>query len=109
MRVHYLTDINNFRTIITNTSDRPAVFDFIASSSESCKATSPIINRFSAMNELKGVDFYRVDIEAASAISQEAQVTSVPTFALYKNGARTKVVTGANLEALQDLVVTAAL
>lgn len=49
-----------------------------------------------------------MDVNEASAISQEAEVTSVPTFALYKNGARTKVVTGANLEALQDLVVSAA-
>lgn len=111
--------------------DKYTVFDFWAQWCGPCKVISPIFEKLS--EQFTGVEFYKVDVDAAEAISQELSIRAVriptlsfflsffpkwyaevlrdwggqmPTFILFKNGEKVKEVVGANPAALQVRALT---
>ena len=52
------------------------------------------------MNKYSDVMFCSCDIDANNATAREAQVKSLPTFALYRNGSKIDQIVGADLSGL---------
>jgi thioredoxin 1 len=98
------------------------VFDFWATWCGPCKIISPIFEKFA--EEYTSVGFYKVDVDDQTEISEEVGVRAVrsslfslpvpsadargraqmPTFAVFKNGAKVKDFVGANPGGLQQLI-----
>ncbi|GJE88329.1 thioredoxin family protein [Phanerochaete sordida] len=102
MPVTPISDIAEFHSIIAK--DTYTVFDFWAQWCGPCKVISPIFEKLS--EQFAAVEFYKIDVDAAEAISQELSIRAMPTFILFKNGQKVKEVVGANPAALQQLLAS---
>jgi len=50
------------------------------------------------------VSFYKVDVDAAEQIAQEAGIRAMPTFVLFKNGEKISDFSGAHPAKLEALI-----
>lgn len=71
------------------------VIDFGAPWCGPCRAIAPKFEELSVQNP--GIGFYAVNIDAAHEISEQLQITSVPTFMFFNAGKYVSTVTGANM------------
>ncbi|ODQ64154.1 thioredoxin [Nadsonia fulvescens var. elongata DSM 6958] len=78
------------------------VIDFYAVWCGPCKMIAPTVEKFS--NTFTDAHFYKVDVDEASDIAAEAEVSAMPTFLLYKNGQKVSTVVGANPPVLQKAI-----
>jgi len=102
MVVKEIRSLEEFKEIISR--DKVSIFDFWATWCGPCKTISPIFEGFAAAEEFASVDFYKVDVDAASDIAQEVGIRAMPTFTAFKNGARVEDIVGANPKGLQSLI-----
>jgi len=58
--------------------------DFWAAWCGPCRMLSPIVDQLS--EEMKGLKFGKVDVDANPAISEKFEISSIPTLLLFKNG-----------------------
>lgn len=58
--------------------------DFMAEWCGPCKVTGPIIDELS--NEMNDVHFVKIDVDADSDLAGQYNVTSIPSFFLFKDG-----------------------
>ncbi|KXN85770.1 Thioredoxin, partial [Leucoagaricus sp. SymC.cos] len=79
--------------------DKPAVFDFWATWCGPCRMISPILEKIS--DEIGGIDFYKVDVDDETDISQEVGIRAMPTFIVFRKGEKVKELVGANPQGLQ--------
>jgi thioredoxin 1 len=87
--VKHLND-ENFKSAI---SSGVTLVDFFADWCGPCKMIAPIINELA--DELQGqAVIAKVDIDASPKTTSEADVTSVPTLILFKNGVEAKRMVG---------------
>ncbi|KAI9359625.1 thioredoxin-like protein [Zopfochytrium polystomum] len=77
------------------------VVDFTATWCGPCRAVAP---RYQALSEkFPGVTFLKVDIDAHRALARAAEVSAVPTFLFFRNGAAVgDRVVGADVAALEE-------
>ncbi|KIP03198.1 hypothetical protein PHLGIDRAFT_77970 [Phlebiopsis gigantea 11061_1 CR5-6] len=94
--VKAISELAEFQQIIGQ--DKAVVIDFWATWCGPCKVISPIFERFEA--QFPSLEFYKVDVDQAEAISQEVGVRAMPTFIAFKNGQKIGEVVGANPQAL---------
>ncbi|KAF8904566.1 thioredoxin-like protein [Mucidula mucida] len=101
-----INSLADFQKIING--DKPAVIDFWATWCGPCRMISPIFKKFAEQEPYSGVGFYTVDVDEQPDISQEVQVTAMPTFLAFKGGNKIGQSMGAIPANLQALVKTAA-
>ncbi|RDB19202.1 Thioredoxin [Hypsizygus marmoreus] len=106
MPVKAITSFEEFQKIIN--SGKPVVIDFWATWCGPCRVISPIFEKFSALEQYAGVEFYKVDVDEQPEIAQEVAVRAMPTFTLFKDGAKIKDLVGADPRGLEALVTSAA-
>ncbi|CAG77665.1 YALI0F01496p [Yarrowia lipolytica CLIB122] len=100
MAVTQITSVSDFQNAIK--SDKLTVIDFYATWCGPCKMIAPTFDKFS--ETFTDAQFYRCDVDEASAVAQEVGVTAMPTFAFYKNGEKITTVMGANPSALNAAI-----
>lgn len=90
-------------------SDKPVMVDFYATWCGPCKQMAPVIEKLAGSYKDR-VKFYKVDVDANSAVAAKYNVNSIPTFIFFKNGKRVDSYTGAvpreSLAALLDKQLT---
>ncbi|KAL4070399.1 thioredoxin-like protein [Scleroderma citrinum] len=96
-----ITKLEEYKQIING--DILAIIDFTATWCGPCRLISPIFKRFSS--HFTGVNFYKVDVDDAEDISQEAGIRMMPTFIVYKNGGKMYELMGSDPKALEDLII----
>lgn len=100
MTVTAVTSAKQFHDILS--SGKVAVFDFWATWCGPCRVISPIFEQLS--EQVPGVEFYKIDVDEQSEISQEVGIRAMPTFLAFQNGAKLGEVVGANPAALENLI-----
>ncbi|KAK6362636.1 hypothetical protein TWF730_000091 [Orbilia blumenaviensis] len=90
MTDHAYIDVENltqFNEIINQ--EKYTAVDFYTTWCPPCKAFAPVFAKYA--EELRDVNFVKVDIEAAVDVGKEYEITAVPTIMIFRNG---KVVEG---------------
>ena len=76
-------DKNNFQEEVVNYKGIVMV-DFFAEWCGPCKMTGPVIDDLS--EEMKNINFVKVDVDTDQELSSQYNVFSIPTFIIFKNG-----------------------
>lgn len=79
------------------------IIDFYATWCGPCKMIAPMLEKFS--QEYTGVSFYKIDVDAVTAVASSNQITSMPTFLFFKSGELVTKVIGANPAAIKKALV----
>jgi thioredoxin 1 len=97
-----LTSDAEIDAAIAASADRPLLLNFTAAWCGPCRAVKPRIDALAA-SRASTVTFARVDIDSDAVLASVAAagVTAVPTFALYRDGARVAEVRGADVAAVE--------
>jgi len=85
-------------------SGKTIFIDFHATWCGPCKVISPLFQKLSNEHQGDNVAFYKVDIDDQAEIAQEAAITAMPTFKVYKDGTLVGNLIGANQSRLTELV-----
>ena len=68
-----------------------------------CKMISPIIDKL--IEEIKDVDFYKINVDDAEKITSEFDIMSIPTILIFENGKlKEKVVGFKSKSELEELI-----
>ncbi|CAI5756231.1 unnamed protein product [Candida verbasci] len=84
--------------------DGLVVVDFFATWCGPCKMIAPLLEKFS--KEYTQVKFLKVDVDEVSEIAQKFEISSMPTFLLFKNGEVIQKLIGANPSALKQAIAS---
>ncbi|KAK6617455.1 hypothetical protein RUM43_014464 [Polyplax serrata] len=84
---------------IQEAGNKLVVIDFFADWCGPCKQIAPQIEEMEA--EYSNVVFLKVDVDENEEISEEYQITAMPTFFFIKNGNKLDFFTGANVTKLK--------
>ncbi|KAG8935723.1 mitochondrial thioredoxin [Tulasnella sp. 419] len=96
-----VTSYAQYRGIIKR--DEYSIFDFYTTWCAPCKVISPVFEKLA--KEYPEVKFYKVDGEAVPDVHDEARITSLPTFIIFKNGdPLPPPVYGADAQALERML-----
>ncbi|KAF1824581.1 thioredoxin [Dissoconium aciculare CBS 342.82] len=99
----HITSPGQFSTLLN--SSRVVVVDFFADWCGPCKAIAPVYEQLSAQLSRPGqITFTKVDTEAQKAIASTYNISSLPTFVIFKAGRETKRITGADPKGLDAAV-----
>jgi len=72
------------------------VIDFFATWCGPCKYIAPIFADLS--EKLTNIAFLKVDVDEVNEISQEEEISAMPTFLFYKNGEIVHKIVGADID-----------
>ena len=98
--VQQLADKASFDSTVA--SDKLTVVDFTATWCGPCQRIAPIFEKMA--EEMPDVQFVKVDVDANSETAQACGISCMPTFQLYKAGAKVDELSGANEQALRDKI-----
>lgn len=84
------------------THDGLVVVDFFATWCGPCKMIAPLLDKFAA--EYPAAKFIKVDVDEFGEISQEYEITSMPTVLFFKDGKVINKIIGANPGALKQFI-----
>ncbi|KAE8336255.1 hypothetical protein BDV24DRAFT_142190 [Aspergillus arachidicola] len=97
-----LNSYSEFQTLIN--SGQVVIIDFWAVWCGPCRMISPVFEKLASDPEFSSIKFVKVDVDEQEQISQECGIRAMPTFTVFKDGAKLGELTGANPPALEELV-----
>jgi tetratricopeptide (TPR) repeat protein len=95
--VEVVSSNDQFRKAIT--APGLAVVHFSTRSSERCKQISPFVDQLCKRHP--SVNFLKVDVEENLYLAKSENVSTVPTFKIYKNGLKVKEIVGPSQQLLE--------
>ena len=100
---HEISAPLHFRTLLNGHTY--LVADFFATWCPPCKAIAPVYEQLSSANSVPGkVAFVKINIDEQRELAAQFQISSVPTFIIFKNGKPIEEIKGANAPALKRSV-----
>ncbi|TQN66316.1 Thioredoxin-like protein 1 [Colletotrichum shisoi] len=103
MSTVHIKSPTEFQTLLS--SSRIVVADFYADWCGPCKAIAPLYEQLSSsLSHKNAVTFVKIDIEAHKEIAAAYNVTSLPTFMIFREGKTIEKVQGADPRKLQEVV-----
>ena len=100
--VKILGDTSALQTAIDKSGERRVVAWFTASWCGPCKSVTPFVEKLS--ESTKNVDFIKIDIDSNEELAEKYEVTSVPTFVMFKDRALVGRILGASSTKIEELV-----
>ena len=94
-------DQSSLDIYIKNSSPLTVLY-FTATWCGPCKAIAPTVQALS--EKYPTVNFYKIDVDLLEELTMYAGVDCMPTFQLYKGGARVDTLEGANAAALEEMI-----
>ena len=100
--VKILGDKSALQVAIDNSGQRQVVAWFTASWCGPCKSVTPFVEKLSETS--KSVDFLKIDIDSNQELAEQFDVSSVPTFVMFKDKMLVGRILGANSSQIEQLV-----
>ncbi|MES1910169.1 MAG: hypothetical protein MHM6MM_002816 [Cercozoa sp. M6MM] len=97
MSIHQVTSDEEFEQ---KTASGLVVVDFFATWCGPCKRVAPALKRFAAEYEGR-VSFLKVDVDEMPEVTEENEITAMPTFVFFKDGSEVARVMGAAAEKIK--------
>ena len=97
--VHQCNSAEDFKTRVASGT---TIVDFTAQWCGPCQAIAPHFMELS--EKFTTVQFIKVDVDELESVAQEAGVSAMPTFMIYKDGKNVDSLVGASKEKLESLV-----
>ena len=102
LAVKILGEASALQTAINKSGEKRVVAWFTASWCGPCKSVTPFVEKLS--DTAKNVDFLKIDIDSNQDLAEQFDVTSVPTFVMFKDKVLVGRVLGANSSKIEELV-----
>jgi thioredoxin 1 len=100
-------NLESFKTTIKSKPDVLFVIDFTAEWCGPCKRISPFIDQLETMyniNNQQLIHVIKVDVDRNEDITSEFNISSMPTFVFIKNSIVVGSTTGANIDAVNEII-----
>lgn len=95
-----ISEPSEFETLLTDHTY--LVADFFASWCPPCKAIAPLYEQLSKANSAPGkVTFAKINIDEVPELAARFEISSIPTFLIFKDGKRIEEIRSANAPALK--------
>eukprot|EP00035_Acanthoeca_spectabilis_P036739 m.41406 g.41406 ORF g.41406 m.41406 type:complete len:114 (-) comp8206_c0_seq2:48-389(-) len=91
-----------FDTIVNG--DKPVIIDFTASWCGPCKMIGPVFVEHAGKKENESLVFIKVDVDENEQVAAEAGISAMPTFQVWKGGAKVDELVGASPDKLAELI-----
>lgn len=103
MSIVDVTDLSHFQSLLSSSGNKLVVVDFTATWCGPCRMIAPVFESLASQYEGRAL-FLKVDVDAASDVSQFCSVSSMPTFHGYRNANIVFNFSGADREQLTNSV-----
>lgn len=100
-------NLESFKSTIKYKPDVLFVIDFTAEWCGPCKRISPFIDELETIyniNNQQLIQVIKVDVDRNEDIASEFNISSMPTFVFIKNSVVVGSTTGANIDAVNELI-----
>ncbi|CAJ1946378.1 unnamed protein product [Cylindrotheca closterium] len=100
--VRMISDMDEWNALMEISKSKAVIVDFTATWCPPCKMIAPIFAKMAEENP--EVEFVKVDVDEANDVAGMCGISAMPTFQVYKGGAKVEELRGADPKGLSAMV-----